>query len=152
MENLKPIDVMSKCPVCGTTAVFDKLQSDETEKIKFYVHCPECGLGTKKIYTAGLFLSYTGNMAPISSEVNDAINDWNSLAHSYEKSNNESVGSSRTSISFSNDVYEYIKGMARFKGMTMSEFANEVLKKSMEEDEAYKFILEARKKLNADGK
>jgi len=152
MENLKPIDVMSKCPVCGTTAVFDKSHSDEAEKIKFYVHCPECGLGTKKIYTAGVFLSYTGDMVLISSEVNDAINDWNSLVHSYEKSNNENIGTNRTSISFSNDVYEYIKGMARFKGITMSEFSNEILKKSMEEDEAYKFILEARKKLDTDGK
>ena len=42
--------------------------------------------------------------------------------------------------------------MARFKGITMSEFANDILQKSMEKDEAYKFILEEREKLNVDRK
>ncbi len=151
MEKIKPIDLMEKCPICGENPVFGYLCTEKDGVIKFNVHCPGCGCNVAKIYIAKVNFCYTGNLS-VSSEVQFAVDDWNNYVNSIKDQFKKENKDSRTSMSFSNEVYEYIKGMARFKGITMSEFANDILQKSMEKDEAYKFILEAREKLNVDRK
>lgn len=146
MEKMKLIDSMEKCPVCGEKPVFGYLCTEDDGAIKFNVHCPDCGCKVAKIYTAKMTFSYTGNF-DISTEALFAVDDWNENAKYVKEQIGEKNENNRTSMTFSADVYEYIKAMARFSGITMSDFVDGELKKSMEQSEAYKFVLKTRAKL-----
>lgn len=168
MNNTKPIDLMAKCPVCGATAVFDRIPGNNS-KINFYIHCPECGFGAKQIYSAELYLSYTGDLVPIGEEIQDAINDWNALAQNSGKTKRKQSTASRQeaaeraselrtqgrkgckavriNMAFTPENHKFIKTMARISGMTMTEFVNKELEKSMKQSGEYKCALEIKEKM-----
>lgn len=144
MEKIKPIDLMEKCPVCGETPVFGHLCTENDGTMRFNVHCPNCGCKVPKIYLCKMTFSYTGNFG-VSSEAQFAVDDWNDYVNSIKDQFKKENRDSRTSISFTDDVYEFVKTMARFKGETMSDFVNNVLEKEMSENGIYKQLQEIKK-------